>query len=131
MSEFLTKLDVEKEFGVKDRWKLLNDFCYKSDLLGKIVCVPKGFSTDFASVPRIPVAYWLTGNTAHEAAVIHDFLYKNHAFVNNKKSLADNVFLEAMRVINDPKDDWKRRMMYRSVLWFGWLSWWKGGNSKT
>src|SRR5258708_6192683 len=76
MAEFKTKLVVEE---LDDKtWKLKEDLYYTSDILG-VIYVPAGFVTDFASVPRLPFAYLLAGDTAHQAAVVHDYLYQTHA----------------------------------------------------
>ena len=58
------------------QWRLLAPLRYQSAVLGALIEVPTGALTDFASVPRLPLAYLLAGDTAHEAAVIHDFLYQ-------------------------------------------------------
>ena len=47
-----------------------------SPMLKDTITVPTGFLTDFASVPRMPFVFLLFGDVAHEAAVIHDYLYK-------------------------------------------------------
>lgn len=111
---FLTTLDVELVAEGEDAWILRNPFAYHSEVLGMIVTVPPGFVTDFASVPRLPVIYMLTGNTAHRPAVIHDFLYTTSAC---ERKQADEVFLEAMEVVGIPA--WKRYPMYWGVRAFG------------
>lgn len=89
--EFLTELSVkEKSDGV---WELQDNLVYNSKILG-LVTVPKGFVTDFASVPRVPIAYMFYGDRAHREAVVHDFLYQNHVC---SKHTADRVFMEAMK----------------------------------
>ena len=96
MSEFKTSLDVrwkgEDDDGVPC-WELLSELVYSSDLLGRDVCVPDGFVTDFASVPRIPLAYLMAGNTGHRAAVIHDYLLHSKEI---ERIRADDVFYEAL-----------------------------------
>lgn len=119
MSEFLTNLDVI-QIGPAD-WKLDQPLVYVSGVFGGEISVPKGFRTDFASVPRLPLVYLVAGNTAHKAAVVHDFLYQTHAC---ERELADRVFLEAMEVIGVPP--WRRRIMYRAVRMFGWIPWRSG-----
>ena len=107
MSFFLTKLRVEE---IDDgRWRLLSKLVYVSSLAG-VIEVPAGFETDFASVPRVPVAYWLFGDVAHEAAVIHDFLYSTGAV---PRAMADGVLLEAMEITGIPH--WRRLPIYWAV----------------
>ena len=111
MSKFINSLDVE--LVGKGRWRLLSPLIYRSEIAGLIV-VPAGFVTDFASVPRLPLAYLLTGDTAHSAAVVHDYLYETGT---GTKADADRVFLEAMEAIGE--DRWRRTLMYWAVRIFG------------
>jgi hypothetical protein len=80
--------------------------------------VPAGFVTDFASVPRVPVAFWLFGDTAHAAAVVHDWLYSTEIF---PKDTADSVFYEAMRASGI--GFWRARFMYWGVAYGGGAAW--------
>jgi hypothetical protein len=99
-------------------WRLVSEFRYDSDVAHVRIIVPAGFVTDFASVPRVPIAFWLTGNTAHMAAVVHDYLYTSGIF---PKETADRVFYEAMRVTGIPL--WRAYLMYLGVKWGGELAW--------
>ena len=93
MSEFKTKMVAEDiNDGV---WVIHEDLIYESDLIGRVV-VPAGFQTDFASVPRVPVAYWFYGGRAHHEAAIHDALYREDYPGNVTFDMANRVFLEAM-----------------------------------
>lgn len=74
MGKFLTPLKVELVAHDPAKWKLLEPLIYDSRTVGQII-VPEGFITDFASVPRVPIAYLLTGGLGHAAATLHDFLY--------------------------------------------------------
>ena len=86
--------------------------------LGLQVCVPDGFTTDFASVPR-PFWRWFPPAGPHaKAAVIHDYLYSVDA--ECPRFLADAVFRHAMQVSGVPA--WKRMIMYYTVRLFGWAS---------
>lgn len=82
------------------------------------VHVPKGFVTDFASVPR---PFWSLfrpdGDYAY-AAVLHDFLYWNQ---DREKHEADEVFRLAM---NDLKiTDRDATILYEAVNRFGESAW--------
>lgn len=123
MSRFITTLQAEKlrADGSADRrgtWRLLAALAYRSDLLDEVVVVPRGFRTDFASVPRLPVAYLLTANCGHEAAVLHDWAYTTH-FVTRAK--ADALFAEALKVGGEPA--WRRGLMWAGVRIGGWGPW--------
>lgn len=111
-AEFLTPLIVVE---INDgSWQLTRPFMYDSIVYGSRIIVPRGFVTDFASVPRVPFAYWLTGDTAHKASVIHDFLYRTKPCA---RSVADAVFLEAMGADGQPL--WRRKLMWLGVRLFG------------
>lgn len=75
MGKFHTDLKVERTASGK--WKLLAPLVYESRTLGVIIA-PTGFETDFASVPRIPFAYWFFGGMNDKEGVIHDWLYDQH-----------------------------------------------------
>ena len=110
MAKFLTTLKTE--FIDDDKRRLLAPLCYESDIMGSLT-VPAGFVCDFASVPRVPVVYMLFGDEAHQAAVVHDYLYR-YAVVERK--VADRVFCEAMSVSGV---GWKRYPMFWGVRLFG------------
>lgn len=113
---FQSRLKVEQ---VDDsHWRLLEEFKYDSDVAGARIIVPAGFVTDFASVPRVPIAFWLVGDTAHAAAVVHDWLYTTGIF---PKETADGVLYEAMRVSGMPA--WRCRLIYWGVKFGGWHAW--------
>ena len=113
MGKFLTTLDVRLP-SESSEWVVDNPLVFVSDLLGTIT-VPEGFTTDFASVPRLPVAYAIFGDVAHAPAVIHDYLYSETVYA---RSDCDAVFLEAMEAAGISW--WKRRMMWLAVRAAGW-----------
>jgi len=75
---------------------------------------PQGFVTDLASIPRI--FWWLLPPFGKygKAAVLHDWCYSQGI---HTKLWADNIFMEAMKVLEVPS--WKVAIMYRMVRWFG------------
>lgn len=94
---FLTRLALYRHGRLDSGlWVVAEEFIFYSARLGRLIKVPAGFVTDLASVPRLPVMYWLFGATADEAAVIHDFLYRD---MTTTRADADAVFAEAMEVI--------------------------------
>lgn len=125
MSEFLTDLECRRlrgEFkGGRALWKLTAPLVYQSDLVG-IITVPAGYVTDFASVPRLPLTFLLAGDSAHEAAVIHDFLYTTHAVSGRPvtRRQADAVFGEAIDV-SDPNAP--GGLMWLAVRAGGYWAW--------
>ena len=88
--KFLTTLDVRYIDGKV--WQLLAPLLVTTG--DSVIRVPDGFITDFASVPRIPLAFWLFGNVGHRAAVVHDYLYVT-AQVSRKQ--ADEILRELLR----------------------------------
>lgn len=100
-------------------WELLEDLEYRVGGLDStdIIIVPKGYHTDFASVPR---AFWPVFppfGRYSPAAVIHDFLYGGR---RRSRKECDKIFLEAMEVM---EVNWiTRHTMYRAVRMFGWAA---------
>jgi hypothetical protein len=115
VSKFLTPLVAEKDGKV---WTVMQPLIYMSDVASKVFVVPDGFVTDFASVPRLPLAFLLTGDSAHEAAVIHDRLYSTAEVT---REVADAVFKEAAVASGEPS--WKASLMYAGIRLGGWMAW--------
>jgi hypothetical protein len=90
--------------------------------------VPKDFTTDFASVPRLPLAYGLFGGKYNRSGTVHDALYSAwhqiRVFHKNtredlelSRSFADDVLFQALRAEGA---FWiTARLMYRGVRLFG------------
>ena len=118
MSQFTTPLIVEPIDA--RRWRLVEPFEYHigSYPSSEVIRVPKGFVTDFASVPRIFWSILPPYNRYGKAAVLHDFCYYK-GFCTRKR--CDDLFLEAMEVWTVPK--WKRLVMYWAVRLFGRRAW--------
>jgi hypothetical protein len=93
MSAFLTTLDCRQIDEFDGLWELLAPLAYDSQLLGRVVTVPAGFRTDFASVPRIPIFYLAEGGKGNKAAVVHDWAYTTQ-MVDRKT--ADMLLREAL-----------------------------------
>lgn len=112
---FQTPLRVEKvaeaRSGGRARWSLLEPLIFDSKLIGRVE-VPAGFTTDFSSVPRLPLAYLIAGDTAHASAVVHDLLCAR-ATCSREWQLAADVFYEAMLAEGVP--GWRRSVMVRAV----------------
>lgn len=122
MSRFTTKLRIERVDDIsrdgRGTWKLIDPLVYESDLAGIVIAAPAGFLTDLASVPRLPVAYLLTGGLGHAAAVIHDCLYTTHS---TTREVADDVLHEALLVLGVPRH--KAWMMWAGVRIGGAGAW--------
>lgn len=101
------------------RARLLQPFRVRLRELGeRVIEVPQGFETDFASVPRF---FWRVvppWGRYSPAAVVHDYLYSTGKV---SREDADRAFLTLMQRLGVPA--WKRSIMYWAVRWFGGLAW--------
>jgi hypothetical protein len=98
-------------------WVLVQDMIYRSDLIGEYI-VPRGFTTDFASVPAVlwadipPFGKW------GPAAVLHDAIYWFQGYTREQ---ADRILMEAMQ---DLGVDWRRcALIYDGVRIGGQHAW--------
>lgn len=113
MSSFTDPLDVR--FHSLLEWEILSSFSYyKEDDHNDIITVPKGFITDFATIPRLFWTIFPPHDIYVKAAVIHDYLYANA--IGTKKE-ADLLFKEMLKVCGVPS--WKIQLMYQAVRLFG------------
>jgi hypothetical protein len=83
--------------GGRRNWLLLDGFAFDSAVLQRVVEVPPGFVTDFASIPRPLWSLLPPTGTYGRAAVIHDFLYRAVGYC--PRAAADRTLLEAMTVL--------------------------------
>jgi hypothetical protein len=124
---FVGHLDL-RQLG-RSRWATLAPLTFISARAGRIT-VPAEFITDLASVPRLPLAYLLTGDRARGPAVIHDYLYQHPDW--SDRALADLVFTEAM-ASHQPDFGFEaesatiRALMYHGVRAGGWVAWLRHG----
>lgn len=85
---------------------------------GEHITVPKGFRTDYASVPRVLRSFLSPKKKIAKPAVIHDYLYSTGSV---SKKEADTIFLEAMKV--NKVNPIKRFVYYQAVNIFGFWAW--------
>lgn len=110
---FLSHLDCTFVGG--ETWRLDSDLVFFSEQLGGKITVPAGFKTDFASVPRVPLAYLLYANRGRKAAVVHDYLYR---YKLHDRKTCDAVFKEALAA--DGEGFFVSWAMFTGVRLFGW-----------
>lgn len=129
MGQFLYTLRLERLEDVSEdgrgTWRLLGDVVFLSEQHGRIVA-PEGFVTDLASVPRLPITYFLAGGLAHAAAVVHDYLYTTHELT---RAQADAVFREAAQACG--VGAWRAWVMWLGVRLGGASSWDAPGAEQT
>ena len=115
-----TNLTIRKakgSAGGRQLWRLDEPLRYQAALNGAGgigIHVPRGFVTDFASVPRFLWPIFPPAGPWAEAAVIHDYLY---SLPNCSRFLADAIFRECMYQLGVPL--WRRVSAYYAVRLFG------------
>lgn len=121
---FKTDLVTTPHKTIWNKSVLVDSLVYQSPLLKKTITVPKGFPTDFASIPRAFQLFIPKVARHRAAAVVHDYLYNKQSRYKTTRKQADKVFLEAM---TESGVNWfTRHSMYRAVRLFGGLNY-KGG----
>jgi hypothetical protein len=96
MSSFLDVLDVTP-YGDGVTWYLNKPFSYDLGVegSGNTIDVPAGFTTDFASVPKVFWNLLPPWGKYGPASVLHDWLYWNQT---TTREVADGILREAMQV---------------------------------
>ncbi len=87
---------------------LLEPFSYRDDEVR--VTVEQGFTTDFSSVPSRLESFMPGGSKLDRAGIVHDWLYRQRPFSDERRALADRV--------------WRRIAAHdagRYSAWKGWL----------
>ena len=104
-------------------YELAQDFSFRAKVdrvWDVVVHLKPGFRTDGASIPRL---LWHVFGSPYDpdifpSAIGHDALYRGE-IVPRKD--ADRAFLKMMEKSGVPEK--KRRLIYRGVRWFGWVTW--------
>ncbi len=106
MNGFKQLLDAKEigESGGRAVWKLDAPLVFVHGL--NTVSVPAGFETDLASVPRVPLIYTIWGDRAHREAVLHDYLYRKDAVI--QQDLSDPA--RVTRAVEKEEADWFFRL---------------------
>lgn len=132
MAGFLTPLELEYFDG--RTWKVTASFEYHvgSPDGQKVVVIPIGFLTDFASVPKLLWNVLPPTGSYGKAAVIHDWLYQTrqinvstqdrpHLMYLCNRAEADAILNEGMAVLGTSR--LVRFMVYWGVRLGGWKPW--------
>ena len=93
-------------------WKLKKAFKYDT------IVVPKGFITDFTSVPRFFWRIFPPWGKYGKCSVVHDYCYFKQLY---SRQICDKVFLECMKDYR--VSGWRRNIIYWAVRTFGWIGW--------
>lgn len=98
-------------------WRLVHPLSYFHPD-GRRFLVPAGFKTDFASVPRLPLAYWFTGDSAHLSAVLHDWLCRT-LYADGLMTWREAADVFRVAMAEEGVEAWRRWLMYWAVRLFG------------
>jgi len=110
---------VLKPFADNQQWMLVEDLVYVLGQTKVTVTVPKGFVTDFASIPQAFWSFGLSPNGKYSrAAIVHDFLYWTQGCTRLE---SDNMLLIAMKESMVPEAT--RDTIYRGVRVGGGAAW--------
>ena len=95
---FMTAIHVAVPVHEGENWEVISPLMYYSNVRKKRYIVPAGAKSDLASVPRVPLIFWLVGRRGDAAAILHDHLYANGMRLKQIESRveADDVFYEAL-----------------------------------
>lgn len=121
MARFLDQL-VVSPLADGLQWALMADFRYQDDW---IIEVPKGFVTDFASIPQQLWSILPPWQRYGAAAVVHDWLYWDQTHTREQ---ADNVLKDAMTALG--VHDATISQIYNAVRLFGDSAWTKNAALK-
>ena len=136
---FLTDIEVKRSAGDTGSWELTSDLIYVGNR--DQFLVPAGFTTDFASIPRIFQGLIPKHGRFDAAAIVHDYLYNVQPLVLHSNPNPGSFSLEYVRITRKEADGvfrrimkelgvgWTRRnLMYRAVRLGGWAPWRKSRN---
>ncbi len=108
-----------------DRFRLVYSQTYYT-AQGRVT-VPRGYATDFASVPRWLWSVFPPIGQHNRACVLHDWLYDNRLFEEKLGATAARKFAddELYRRLKeaDPARRFRHYCFYYACRWFG-RSWW-------
>lgn len=118
---------LNKADGSKYPFVLDEDFIYRWEHKGVLkgyaekiyeIKVPKGYTTDLASIPRLFQGIFNAVNDVSPAAIAHDWCYSIELF---ERHICDRVFYDGLRANGV---GWLRaRTLYTAVRTGGWTSW--------
>lgn len=134
MSSFTEPLCVLIDNHPKEPFILAKEFYYgiDSEHGHEYVVIPKGYRTDFASIPGLFRIFYERVGQHSKAALVHDYIYDTRGVSLTtapgvkrpvSRSEADRIFLQAMEVLGVRYT--KRRAFWFGVRVGGWWAWMK------
>jgi len=113
------KLMEMSKLLVKDlmngKFELVSDYIYQIE--NYVIKVPRGFITDYASIPRIFRPIVLPYGKHSGASVVHDYLYSKSCDLDIERKKADKIFFEILK--EEGVNPILARLMYIAVRVFG------------
>lgn len=117
MSSGFTKQYVDvRIYRYGEQPELTDKLRYSSKNNG-VIDVPKGFKTDFASIPRILWSIIAPTGKHTNASILHDYLYTEGYKLGIDRKRADLIFYEAM--IDSSVARFTANVMWFAVRVFG------------
>ena len=123
---FLSDIEVKRRPGQKGEWELTADLIYVGNR--DQFLVPKGFKTDFASIPGFLTSFIPSHGRFDAAAIVHDYLYREKPFIRVslgyyriQRKDADGIFRRIMKELGVGL--FRRNIMYRAVRLGGAIPW--------
>lgn len=104
-----------------NRWRLMAPMVYAvaTDCSIDYYTIPKGFECDMASIPlAVLPLFGKKPRVMQEAAVLHDYLYVEKEYKN--RLYADDAMMKLMEHHQNPKEPWRRALIYAAVRAWGW-----------
>lgn len=112
-------------FADGEYWVLDNDMVYEVRKSGYSIVVPRGFVTDFASVPRIFWTIFPRHGEYTRAAIVHDYLYWQQQCTRQQADELFDIIMEDSHV-----DSATRLTIYAAVRVWGDEAWENNSEAK-
>lgn len=112
-------------FDDGENWVLGNNLVYKLRGTDQEIVVPRGFVTDFASVPRVFWTLFPRHGRYTRASILHDFLYWDQSCTREQ---ADELFDAVMT--DSAVDSASRLTIYATVRMWGDSAWQENATAK-
>ena len=122
MTRFLTPLQVEVLDDGR-HYRVIVPFEFASEVVQRIIRIPVGFITDFASTPRLLWVFLPPTGRWSKAAVVHDMLYQHPECLTPRVTwmAANRTLLEGCEALSV---NWLTRWaIFGGVCLGGWIVW--------
>jgi hypothetical protein len=119
---------LKKSDNKYDEFELVED-CLVNLPDGEKFVIPKGYNSDFATVPQLFWSMFPAHGLAAMPSIVHDWMYDNRLFEKKMgekraRKYADDIFLHHMTTAKKPVPKWQRLTYFYVVRTFA-LPWWR------